>query len=141
VLRTVLKSRIDRVAVTRAQTRPPGSVTLDEDLMDAADLLAGERVAVVDVATGARQESYLIPGERGSGVLGLAGPGHPGDLVALLSYGLVDEAEAAAHRPRSVSVDERNRITGRDGDPVGAGEPAAETDAAAALDALLQAES
>ena len=147
MLRTMLKSKIHRATVTTADRHHAGSVTVDEDLMDAADLLPGERVTIVDVTNGARLAAYVSAGERGSGVLGVAGA-EPGDVVTLLAYGLMDTAEASAYRPRLVSVDGHNRIVepGRTGNPFRDGMveidmPPAETDAAAALDALLQAES
>ncbi|MGH4011196.1 MAG: aspartate 1-decarboxylase, partial [Pseudonocardiaceae bacterium] len=98
-----------------------GSVTLDEDLMDAADLLAGERVAVVDITNGARLETYVIPGARASGVIGINGAAahlvEPGDLVILIAYGTMDEAESRCYQPRVVFVDADNRIVETGGDP------------------------
>jgi aspartate 1-decarboxylase len=155
MLRTMLKSKIHRATVTHADLNYVGSLTVDEDLMDAADLLPGERVAVVDVTNGARLETYLIAGERGSGVLGVNGAAahlvKPGDLVIVISYGLMDTAEAAGYRPRVVFVDEANRVRHAGADPAhapdgsgldsGADLPAAETADAAALDALLYTES
>jgi aspartate 1-decarboxylase len=121
MLRTMLKSKIHRATVTMANLHYVGSVTVDEDLMEAADLLAGEQVAIVDVTNGARLETYVIPGERGSGVLGINGAAahlvHPGDLVILISYGLMDAAEASACQPRVIFVDEANRITDTGSDP------------------------
>jgi aspartate 1-decarboxylase len=163
MLRTMLKSKIHRATVTVADLHYVGSVTVDEDLMDAADLLPGEQVTIVDVTNGARLQTYVIAGERGSGVLGINGAAahlvHPGDIVILIAYGLMDRAEATAYRPRVVFVDGRNRVsvTGHDPAHVPANSglrsaaalprgmvqidmPTAETDAAAALDALLQAE-
>ena len=91
-----------------------GSVTLDAALMEAADLLEGEQVAIVDITNGARIETYVIPGERGSGVIGINGAAahlvHPGDLVIIMSYAMVTDAEARALEPRVVHVDENNRI-------------------------------
>ena len=117
----MLKSKIHRATVTMANLHYVGSVTVDEDLMEAADLLAGEQVAIVDVTNGARLETYVIPGERGSGVLGINGAAahlvHPGDLVILISYGLMDAAEASACRPRVIFVDDANRITDAGSDP------------------------
>ena len=152
--RTMLKSKIHRATVTQANLHYVGSVTVDPVLMEAADLLAGEQVAIVDVTNGARLETYVIEGERGSGVLGINGAAahlvHPGDIVILIAYGLMDPAEAAAHRPRVVFVDEVNRIVEAGADPTAAptgsglvdgSEPAAETADAAMLDALLQPES
>ncbi len=89
--RTMLKSKIHRATVTQADLHYVGSVTVDEDLMDAADLLPGEQVAVVDITNGARLETYVIAGPRGSGVIGINGAAarlvHPGDLVILIAYG------------------------------------------------------
>ena len=97
MFRTMLKSKIHRATVTQADLHYVGSVTVDADLMDAADLLEGEQVAIVDVTNGARLETYVITGERGSGVIGINGAAahlvHPGDLVILLSYGVMDELD------------------------------------------------
>jgi aspartate 1-decarboxylase len=141
MFRTMLKSEIHRATVTRADVDHAGSVTVDPALMDAADLLPGELVTVVDVTTGARLESYVVEGERGSGVLGVVGA-HPGDVVHLVSFVQLADTEAAAHRPRVVLVDEHNRVGPADA-PVEIADPAepAETADAAMLDALLQPES
>ncbi|GIE98027.1 aspartate 1-decarboxylase [Paractinoplanes rishiriensis] len=124
MLRTMLKSKIHRATVTQADLHYVGSVTVDLDLMDAADLLPGEQVAIVDVTNGARLETYVIPGERGSGVLGINGAAahlvHPGDLVILISYGQMDDAEARTHRPRVVHVNSRNEIVDVGADPTAA---------------------
>jgi aspartate 1-decarboxylase len=121
MLRTMLKSKLHRVTVTQADLDYVGSVTVDEDLMDAADLLPGEQVTIVDVTNGARLETYTIPGERGTGVLGINGAAahlvHPGDLVILIAYGLMDDAVARTYRPRVVFVDGANRIVARGTDP------------------------
>ncbi|GAA0510597.1 aspartate 1-decarboxylase [Saccharopolyspora subtropica] len=154
MFRTMLKSKIHRATVTQADLHYVGSVTVDADLMDAADLLEGEQVAIVDVTNGARLETYVITGERGSGVIGINGAAahliKPGDIVILLSYGVMDEMEARSVRPKIVFVDADNRIVERGQDPGRAPEgsglassaaiadPAAETDDAAKLDALLQ---
>lgn len=122
--RTMLKSKIHRATVTRADLHYVGSVTVDEDLMDAADLLGGEQVAIVDVTNGARLETYVIPGTRGSGVIGINGAAahlvHPGDLVILISYAQMDSETARAYRPRVVHVDARNRVVELGSDPAGA---------------------
>ena len=103
MLRTMFKSKIHRATVTQADLHYVGSVTVDADLMDAADLLPGELVHIVDITNGARLETYVIEGERGSGVIGINGAAahlvHPGDLVILISYAQVDDAEARALRP------------------------------------------
>src|ERR1700712_4730305 len=112
--RTMLKAKDHRATVTQAGLHYVGSVTVDRDLMDAADLLPGELVHIVDIDNGARLETYVIEGERGSGVIGINGAAahlvHPGDLVILISYAQVDDAEARALKPRIVHVDAGNRI-------------------------------
>ncbi|GAA5170010.1 aspartate 1-decarboxylase [Pseudonocardia eucalypti] len=111
--RNMLKSKIHRATVTQADLHYVGSVTVDQDLMDAADLLAGEHVHIVDITNGARLETYVIPGERGTGVIGINGAAahlvHPGDLVILISYAAMDDATARTYRPRVVFVDADNR--------------------------------
>ena len=112
--RIMMKSKIHRATVTQADLDYVGSVTLDQDLMDAADLLEGEQVAIVDITNGARIETYVIPGERGTGVIGINGAAahlvHPQDLVIIISYAVVDDAEARALKPAIVHVDQKNRI-------------------------------
>src|SRR5215468_6757859 len=104
--RTMLKSKIHRATVTQADLHYVGSVTVDRDLMEAADLLEGEQVAIVDVTNGARLETYVIPGRRGTGVIGINGAAahlvHPGDLVILISYAQMDTETARAYQPRVV---------------------------------------
>lgn len=121
MFRTMLKSKIHRATVTQADLHYVGSVTVDEDLMDAADLLPGEQVAIVDIANGSRLETYVIAGERGSGVIGINGAAahlvHPGDLVIIISYAQLDDGLARKYRPRIVHVDAGNRIIARGGDP------------------------
>jgi aspartate 1-decarboxylase len=120
----MLKSKIHRATVTQADLHYVGSVTLDRDLMDAADLLPGEQVAIVDINNGARLETYVIEGPRGSGVIGINGAAarlvHTGDLVILISYVSVTDAEARTLVPRVVFVDAENRISGVSGDPADA---------------------
>jgi aspartate 1-decarboxylase len=124
MLRTMLKSKIHRATVTQADLHYVGSVTIDEELLDAADLLPGEQVAIVDVTNGARLETYVIPGPRGSGVIGINGAAahlvHPGDLVILISYGQMDDETARRYRPKVVHVDAENRIVSRGTDPAAA---------------------
>jgi aspartate 1-decarboxylase len=114
MMRIMMKSKIHRATVTQADLDYVGSVTLDVALMEAADLLEGEQVAIVDITNGARIETYVIPGERGSGVIGINGAAahlvHPGDLVIIMSYALVTDAEARALEPKVVHVDEKNQI-------------------------------
>ncbi|KMO79773.1 aspartate 1-decarboxylase [Mycolicibacterium chubuense] len=130
MFRTMLKSKIHRATVTQADLHYVGSVTIDADLMEAADLIEGEQVTIVDVDNGARLVTYVITGERGSGVIGINGAAahlvHPGDLVILIAYAVVDDAEAKALQPRVVFVDAENRLVELGSDPaeVPAGVPA-----------------
>ncbi|MFI1287950.1 aspartate 1-decarboxylase [Streptomyces sp. NPDC020792] len=114
MLRTMFKSKIHRATVTQADLHYVGSVTIDAGLLDAADLLPGELVHIVDVTNGARLETYVIEGERGSGVVGINGAAahlvHPGDLVIIISYAQVTDAEARVLQPRVVHVDADNRM-------------------------------
>ncbi len=110
----VLKSKLHRIRVTQAELNYVGSITLDEDLLDAANMVENEKVTVVNVNNGERFETYTIRGERGTGMVCLNGPAARrvavGDIVIVFSYGLVDFAEARAHRPTLVFPDEHNRI-------------------------------
>jgi len=121
MLRTMMTSKIQRATVTQAELHYVGSVTVDRDLMDAAGLPEGEQVAIVDVTSGARLETYVIPGGRGSGVIGINGAAahlvHLGDLVILIAYGQLDEAEVAAYAPKVVFVDAGNRVVELGSDP------------------------
>lgn len=114
MFRTMLKSKIHRATVTQADLHFVGSITVDADLLDAADLLPGELVHIVDVTNGARLQTYAIAGERGSGVIGINGAAArlvaPGDVVILLAYGLVSDDEARALVPKVVHVDADNRV-------------------------------
>ncbi len=119
--RTMLKSKIHRATVTQADLHYVGSITIDGDLMAAADLLPGELVQVVDIDNGSRLETYVIAGPSGSGVIGLNGAAarlvHTGDLVIIMSYAAMTDAEARELAPRVVFVDRDNHIAGRGGDP------------------------
>src|SRR3982751_1740422 len=121
MMRIMMKSKIHRATVTQADLDYVGSVTMDLDLMEAADLLEGEQVAIVDITNGARIEPYAIPGERGSGVIGINGAAahlvHPGDLVIIMSYAVLDDAESRVIQPRVVHVDEQNGIVKLGSDP------------------------
>lgn len=112
--RHLMKSKIHRATITGADLHYEGSLTVDEELLEAADLVTYEEIQVVNVNTGSRFTTYVIPGPRGSGVMQLNGAaarlGHPGDVVILISYGVFTEQEAARHTPRVVFVDERNRL-------------------------------
>ncbi|GGS75470.1 aspartate 1-decarboxylase [Planobispora rosea] len=121
MLRTMLTSKIHRATITQADLHYVGSITIDEDLMDAAGLLPGEQVHVVDIDNGARLVTYAITGPRGSGVIGINGAAarlvHQGDLVIIIAYGQMDDAEARVFRPRVVHVDRENRIVDLGDDP------------------------
>jgi aspartate 1-decarboxylase len=112
--RHLMKSKIHRATITAADLHYEGSLTVDQDLLDAADLVPHEEVQVVNVNNGARFSTYVIPGPRGSGALQLNGAaarlGIPGDLAIVISYGEFDDEEAARHVPRVVFVDGSNRI-------------------------------
>ena len=114
VMRTMMKSKIHRATVTQADLNYVGSVTLDAALMEAADLIEGEQVAIVDITNGARVETYVIQGPRGSGIVGINGAAarliHEGDLVIIISYGLFDDAAARSLKPSIVHVDSQNRV-------------------------------
>lgn len=114
MLRSMFSGKIHRATVTHADLHYVGSVTIDADLLNAADLLPGEQVSIVDVSNGARLETYVIEGERGSGVLGINGAAAHlvavGDLVIVIGYRLMSDAEARVFRPRVVHVDAANRI-------------------------------
>jgi len=124
MLRTMMKSKIHRATVTQADLHYVGSVTVDEDLLDAADLLPGELVHIVDIDNGARLETYTIAGPRGSGIIGINGAAarlvHPGDLVILIGYAQLETAEAKELKPSVVFVDSENRIVGTGSDPAAA---------------------
>jgi aspartate 1-decarboxylase len=112
--RRMMKSKIHRATVTDADVHYVGSITVDRDLMDAAALLEFEQVAVVDVDNGARLETYVIEGERGSGAICLNGAAahliHPGDRVIIISYAEVDDADlGGGWQPAVVHVDTANR--------------------------------
>ncbi len=116
--RVMLKSKIHRATVTDCDRHYVGSVTVDPDLLEAADILEHEQVHVLDIDNGARFETYTIAGERGSGELKVNGAAarlvERGDTVILISYAAYDEAELAAHRPRVVHVSRDNLIVSTD---------------------------
>ncbi|MBB4932110.1 aspartate 1-decarboxylase [Lipingzhangella halophila] len=119
--RTLINSKIHRATVTQADLHYVGSITIDADLMRAADLVDGEQVHVVDISNGSRLVTYAITGEPGSGVIGINGAAahlvSPGDLVIIMGYALVDDAERARHVPHIVHVDSANRIVELGDDP------------------------
>ena len=114
MFRTLLGGKIHRATVTQADLNYVGSITVDEDLLDAAGILVNEKVQIVNNNNGARLETYTIAGQRGSGVICLNGAAarlvQPGDVVIIMSYVLLSEPEISAHEPKVVLVDEANRI-------------------------------
>ena len=119
--RTMFKSKIHRATVTHADLHYVGSVTVDLDLLEAADILPGELVSIVDVTNGARLETYTIAGERGSGVIGIKGAAahlmHENDIIILITYAQMTPEEAKSFEPRVVHVDENNRVIQLGNDP------------------------
>ncbi len=111
--RRMMKSKVHRATVTDADLHYVGSITVDRDLMDLADLVEFEQVAVVDIDNGARLETYVIEGARGSGSICLNGAAarlvSPGDKVIIISYADYEQAELDGYRPTVVHVDSRNR--------------------------------
>ena len=111
---SMLKSKIHRAVITQAELNYVGSVTIDEDLMDAAGLFEYEHVHIVNVNSGSRIETYVIAGERGSGVICLNGAaarsGQKGDPVIIMSYAAMTPEEIKTHRPKVVFVDDKNTI-------------------------------
>lgn len=127
MLRTMFHAKIHRATVTQADLHYVGSVTVDQELLDAAGILPGEMVAIVDITNGARLETYTIAGERHSGVLGINGAAahliSPGDLVILIAYAQMEDAEARQYEPSVVHVDQDNRILRLGDDPAEALQP------------------
>jgi len=114
MLRTILKSKIHRARVTETNLYYEGSVTIDAMLMEEADILAHEKVEVLNLNNGLRLETYAIKGKRNSGAICLNGPAArgacAGDKVIILSYAIVDDKDAKNIKPKIITVDEQNRI-------------------------------
>ena len=114
MFRTVFKSKLHRATVTQACLDYVGSITIDEDLMDAADILINEKVQVVDINNGERLETYAIPGPRGSGVICLNGAAarlvQPGAKVIIITYAVVDDKEAKEWKPTVAFLNDSNQI-------------------------------
>lgn len=114
MLRTILKSKIHRATVTEANIEYMGSITIDANLMEAANILNHEKVQVVDVTNGIRLETYAIAGKRGTGIVCLNGAAahliHKGDIIIVLSYAMVNEEEAKKFVSKIVHVDKENKI-------------------------------
>ncbi|MCU9613685.1 aspartate 1-decarboxylase [Caldibacillus lycopersici] len=112
--RTVMNAKLHRARVTEANLQYVGSITIDEDLLDAVGMVKNEKVQIVNNNNGARFETYIIPGKRGSGVICLNGAAarlvQPGDIVIVLSYCMVSDAELANHQPKVAILNENNQI-------------------------------
>lgn len=114
MFRHMMKGKLHRARVTEANLNYVGSITIDEDLLDAVDMLANEKVQIVNNNNGARFETYIIPGPRGSGVVCLNGAAarlvQEGDVVIIISYGLVSDEIAKEHQPKVAIMNEKNEI-------------------------------
>jgi aspartate 1-decarboxylase len=110
----VLKSKIHRAKITEAELHYVGSITIDIDLMEAADLVVNEKVQIVNINNGERLETYVIEGKRGSGEICLNGPAarkaQVGDIIIIISYCTIEKKKAGAHKPIIVFPDEQNRL-------------------------------
>lgn len=119
MFRTMMKSKIHRAIVTEANLNYIGSITIDEDIMDAVDILENEKVQIVNNNNGARLETYVIKGERGSGVICLNGAAarlvQPGDTVIIIAYAMISEENAKNHEPKVVFMNEKNEIVEKSG--------------------------
>ncbi len=115
MLREMCKSKIQRPTVTASELYYEGSLTVDLDLLDAADILPYEKVQVVNVNNGSRLETYTIPGERGSGIICLNGPaarlGYVGDKIVVISYAQMENDTLENYKPKVIIVDDNNKIT------------------------------
>ena len=120
-MRTMLKSKIHRATVTQADLHYVGSCTIDADLMEAADILEGEQIDIVDIDNGNRLTTYAITGDRGTGVIGINGAAarliSPGDLVIIIGYAQYSEEDLKSYTSRVVFVDENNKQVELGGDP------------------------
>ena len=114
MFRTMMNAKIHRARVTEANLNYVGSITIDTDILDAVGLVANEKVQIVNNNNGARFETYIIPGERGSGVVCLNGAAarlvQEGDVVIIISYALIPEERVPFHQPKVAVMDEHNRI-------------------------------
>jgi aspartate 1-decarboxylase len=113
MFRTMMKAKLHRATVTEANLNYIGSITIDEDLLDLVDMLPNEKVQIVDNNNGARLETYIIPGPRGSGVICLNGAAarmvHVGDTIIIISYAMMTDEEARKHKPRIAFLDNNNK--------------------------------
>jgi len=114
MFRTMLNAKIHRARVTEANLNYVGSITIDEEILDAVGMIANEKVQIVNNNNGARFETYIIPGERGSGVICLNGAAarlvQEGDIIIILTYTLIPEDKITTHKPKIAVMDENNKI-------------------------------
>ncbi|ANX12672.1 aspartate 1-decarboxylase [Fictibacillus arsenicus] len=114
MFRNLMKAKIHRATVTESNLNYVGSITIDEDILDAVDMMPNEKVQIVNNNNGARFETYIIPGKRGSGVMCLNGAAarlvQEGDTIIVISYAMYDEAEAKNHQPKVAIMDKNNMI-------------------------------
>lgn len=114
MFRTIFRAKIHRARVTQLDLHYHGSITIDQDLLDMTDILHNERVQIVNANNGARLETYVIAGKRGSRVIGLNGPAArlamPGDVISIISYGIADEQEARTFRPKVILLNDHNEV-------------------------------
>lgn len=123
MFRTMMKGKLHKATVTEANLNYVGSITVDEDLLDAVDILPNEKVQIVNNNNGARLETYTIAGERGSGVICLNGAAarlvQPGDIVIIISYAMMSDEEAKQLEPKVAILDAQNRIVAMKGEKHG----------------------
>lgn len=114
MFRTMMNAKIHRARVTEANLNYVGSITIDSDILDAVGMVPNEKVQIVNNNNGARFETYIIPGQRGSGIVCLNGAAarlvHEGDVVIIISYALIPEEKVATHQPKVALMDENNQI-------------------------------
>lgn len=114
MFRTMMNGKIHRARVTEANLNYVGSITIDSDILDAVGMVENEKVQIVNNNNGARLETYIIPGERGSGIVCLNGAAarlvQEDDVVIIISYALIPEEKVASHKPKVAIMDEQNRI-------------------------------
>ena len=117
MLRTLCKSKIHAATVTEANLNYTGSVTIDSALLEAADILPGEKVQIVNLNNGTRVETYTIEGKKGAGTICMNGAAarwaQPGDKVIIISYAMLDTADASTFKPRTIFVDSKNKVKER----------------------------
>ena len=117
MFRTIYKSKIQGAIVTEANLEYVGSITIDQDLMEATDIIPNERVQIVNLNNGSRIETYVIPGKKGSGTIcmngGTARWAVIGDRILIISYAMMEEKDAVVFKPKVIFVNEKNKITGK----------------------------